>query len=202
MGLRLHLSLCACKTARLAPELLASMGPCPHLWFLHAKQGLLDQNYKSLLVSALICVFECKTAWFASQWQVYIGSIYQLRFWAHITACLAQGYQDHIGSPHLWFCAWKTVTLGLELKVSVGPRLHVRFLQAKQRLLDKNNKSLWVPDIPCRFVHAKQRDLHQNYKSLWDPDLTCSIVHSKLRDEHQNYMSVWVPDLICCFEHT
>ena len=27
----------ACKTAALGPELQVSMGPCPHLWFLHAK---------------------------------------------------------------------------------------------------------------------------------------------------------------------
>ena len=36
------------KTARLAPEKLVSMDPCPHLWYLHAKEGLLDQNYTSL----------------------------------------------------------------------------------------------------------------------------------------------------------
>ena len=30
----------ACKTATLAPELQFSMGPSPHLWFLHAKQRL------------------------------------------------------------------------------------------------------------------------------------------------------------------
>ena len=30
----------ACKTATLGPELLISMGPSPHLWFLHAKLRL------------------------------------------------------------------------------------------------------------------------------------------------------------------
>ena len=30
-------------------------------------------------------------------------------------------------------------------------------VHAKQRLLDQNYKSLWVPDIACCFVHAKQR---------------------------------------------
>ena len=29
----------------------------PHLWFLHAKQRILDQNFKSLCVPALICGF-------------------------------------------------------------------------------------------------------------------------------------------------
>ena len=47
----------ACKTATLAPELQVSMGPSPHLWFVHTKQRLLDQNYKSLWVPAIICGF-------------------------------------------------------------------------------------------------------------------------------------------------
>ena len=44
MGPRHVLSFCAFTTAWLAPELLGSMGPSPHLWFLHAKQRLLDQS--------------------------------------------------------------------------------------------------------------------------------------------------------------
>ena len=44
MGSRPHLSFCACKTAWLAPELLVSVGPSPHLWFLLAKHWLLDQH--------------------------------------------------------------------------------------------------------------------------------------------------------------
>ena len=54
---RLHLSFCERKTAWLAPETLVSMGPSPHLWFLDAKQRLLDQNNMSLWVPALICGF-------------------------------------------------------------------------------------------------------------------------------------------------
>ena len=85
-------------------------------------------------------------------------------------------------SPHLWFCAFqtgtlrpklhvsmghrphlsssacKTACLASELLVSIGPSPHLLFLHAKQRLLDPNNKSLWVPEITCRFVHAIQRD--------------------------------------------
>ena len=57
MGPRHHLSFCACNTAWLAPELLVSMGPNPYLWFLHAKQRLLEQNYKYLCVPAFICGF-------------------------------------------------------------------------------------------------------------------------------------------------
>ena len=61
-------------------------------------------------------------------------------------------------SPDLWFCVFKRATLGPELHVSMGPSPHLWFLAAQQRLLEQNNKSVWVPDITCRFVHAKQRD--------------------------------------------
>ena len=55
MGPRHHLSFYGCNTAWLATELFVSMGPNPYLWFLHAKQRILDQNFKSLWVPALIC---------------------------------------------------------------------------------------------------------------------------------------------------
>ena len=48
MGPRPHLWCFVLKAATLAPELQVSMCASPHLWFLHAKQRLLDQNYKSL----------------------------------------------------------------------------------------------------------------------------------------------------------
>ena len=57
MGPRPHLSFCSCKTAWLASEILVSKGPSPHLWILDAKQRLLDQNNKSLWVTALTCHF-------------------------------------------------------------------------------------------------------------------------------------------------
>ena len=38
----------ACKTVAFGPESLVSMGSSPQLWFLHAKQLPLDQNFKSL----------------------------------------------------------------------------------------------------------------------------------------------------------
>ena len=64
-----------------------------------------------------------------------------------------------MGARHdLSFCACTTACLATELLVSMVPSLHLWFLHAKQRLLDKNYKSLWVPDLTCRFVHAKQRD--------------------------------------------
>ena len=129
----------------------------------------------------LSVVFACKTAWFALEWQVYMGSSYHvwfcacktatlgpamqvcmgprshLWFWVHITSCLAQEYQDHMGpSLHLCFCAYKIETLWLELKVSLDPKPHLRFLYVKQPLLEQNNKSPWVPDMTCGFEHVQQ----------------------------------------------
>ena len=51
----------------------------------------------------------------------------------------------------LWM---QTATLALESLVSIVPCPHLRFWHANQRLLDQNNKSLWVQDLTCRFVHA------------------------------------------------
>ena len=33
------------------------MGPCLHLWFMHAKERLLDHNNKSILVADITCRF-------------------------------------------------------------------------------------------------------------------------------------------------
>ena len=126
----------AFKTATLAPEFQVSIGPSPHLCFLHAKQLLLNQNYKSLWVPASICFFCCIHN---SDISTRIASLY--------------GSQ-----PSSLVFAFKTATLAPELQVSIGPSPHLCFLHAKQRLLNQNYKSLWVPDHSCRFVHAKQRD--------------------------------------------
>ena len=53
--------------------------------------------------------------------------------------------------------ALKTAHFGPEFQVSMGPSRHLWFLHAKQRVLDQNYKSLWVPDLICGFVRAKQR---------------------------------------------
>ena len=41
MGPRPQLSFCACKTTRLASQLLVSMGRSPHLWFFAFKTATL-----------------------------------------------------------------------------------------------------------------------------------------------------------------
>ena len=84
-----------------------------------------------------------------------------------------------VSSPHLWFCARKTETLGPDLQVFMGTRHHLSFRACKTTWLEpeilvsmgsighlwfwmqngdfwtKNNKSLWVPDLACDFVNAK-----------------------------------------------
>ena len=57
----------------------------------------------------------------------------------------------YISQPFPLAFACKTTTFGAELQVSMGPRPHLSFLEAKQRLFDQNNKSLWVPDLTCRL---------------------------------------------------
>ena len=121
---RPHLSFCTCKTAWLAQESLVSMGPSPHLWFLHAKQRVLDQIYNSLWIPDLTFRFvHAKTAWFPPEWQVYMGS-----------------------SPHLWF------------------------KHAKQRILDWNKKYL-SHRCNLSLCASNQSDLHQNDKFIMVPAL-------------------------------
>ena len=105
-------------------------------------------------------------------------------------------------SPVVMFM--QTATLALEKLVSIVPRSHLWFLHAKQRPLDPNSKSLWVPVVAvlwlqcsaistrttCPYgsqplsavLRAKERLLEQNYKSVWDPDHTCRFVHARQRD--------------------
>ena len=131
MGPRPHQWFFAFKTATLAPQLQVSMGPSPHLWFLHAKQRLLDQNYKSLWVPALICGFFMQNCDFS----VRITSLYGSQtspFFTFKTATLAPELQVSIcPSPHLLVCAFTTATLWPELIVSMGPSPHLSFCACK-----------------------------------------------------------------------
>ena len=74
MGPRLHLSLCACKKTTLASELLVSMGPSLHLWFLHPKLRLYDLKYKSLLVPHLTHDFCIQNSDFSPRIASHYGS--------------------------------------------------------------------------------------------------------------------------------
>ena len=159
IGARPHLSFCACITARLAPEILVSKGPRPqlsfwafkitwlasellvsmspstHLWLLHAKQRLLDQNYKSLWVPALICGFCMQN----SNFRTRITSRYGFQTLPMVVCIQNSGFSTRITSlyrsqPSCVAFSCKTATFGSELQVSIGPSPHLWVLQAKQQL--------------------------------------------------------------------
>ena len=134
-GPRPHLSFCACKTTRIESELLVSIVPTPHLWF-----------------------FAFKAATLAPELQVSMGPSHHLWF--------LHAKQDFL----IWIInlyGFQTSPMDLWMQSSVisirntslhGSNTSSEVFQAKQRLLEQNYKSLWVPDLTCRFVHAKQRD--------------------------------------------
>ena len=96
--------------------------------------------------------FAGKTAPFGSELQVSIGPRHHLSFCACKTFWLAPQLLDSKGPrPHLSFCACKTIWLAWEILVSMSPNPHLWFFHAKQRLLDQNDMSLWVPDFIFRF---------------------------------------------------
>ena len=159
MGARPHLSLCACKTTRLTSELLVSMGPSLHLWFLHAKLRLYDQNYKSLLVPHLIYGFSHSKRDFipriASHYgtqhssvvlcthnsgiMTRINSLYRSQTSPFILCMQTSVISSRIASlygsqPSSVVFAFETATLAPESLVSMGPSPHLWFLHAIQRL--------------------------------------------------------------------
>ena len=176
MGPRPHLSFCAWKTTRLASELLDSMGPTTHLWFLQAKQRLLDRNYKSLWVSDFPKIFRIQNSAFSTKISSLYGSQTSpvvlclqnrvISTWntsphgsqtSHVVLCL-QNNVISIRITSLYGCqpssvvfASKTANFGSELQVSMGLWLPKDFSHSKLRLLQQNLKSLWVPALICGF---------------------------------------------------
>ena len=122
----------ACKPATFGPKLHVSMTQNSPVIF------CMQNSVPSIRITSLYgsqpstVVFACKTATYGPEKQVSMGPRHDLSL-----------------------CECKTAWLA---SVSMDPSTHLLFLHAKQRLLDPNNKSLWVPDITCRFVHAIQRD--------------------------------------------
>ena len=129
MGPRLLLLICEYNTACIDPELQVSMAPSPHLWFwifTKATELIVPMGHRPHLS---FCA--CNTAWLAPESLVSMGP-----------------------RPHLSDCASKTTWSASEILVSMGPSPHLLFLHAKQRLLDQNYKSLWVPELTYDFLHA------------------------------------------------
>ena len=169
MGPRYHVSFCACNPAWLAPELLVSMGPSPFLWHLHAKQRLLEQNYKSVWDQDHTCGFCMQNSAFWTR----VTSLYGSQTWPVVLCMYNSGLNIRITSlygsqPSSVVFECKTAWLASGLLVSMGPSPHLWLLHAKQRLLDLNYKSLWVQDITCGFVHANSAF------STWITSLYCS----------------------------
>ena len=151
--------------------------------FVHAKQHIMHQYDKSIWVPALICGFCKQNSDFTTRLihlygfqtssvvlsthnsvlSIRINSLYGSQpssvVYASKTATFGSNLQvSKVTRLHLSFSAGNTSCLASELLVSMGPSPYVWFLDAKQRLLNRNNKSLMVPDITCCFVRAKQRD--------------------------------------------
>ena len=157
------------------------MGPSPHLWILHAKQRLLDQNYKSLRIPALTCCFCMQNIDFWIRITSLYGSQPSSVVFACKTANLASELLVSMGPrPHLWFFAFKTATLATELQVSMGPRPHLRFLHAKQRLLEQNFKSRRCPAIICGFMQ-KTATLSSELLVSMGPSPHLWLLHAKQR---------------------
>ena len=174
MGARLRLSLCACKTAWLAPESLVSMGPrphlsfcafkttwlaseslvfmglSPHLWPLHAKQRLWDQNYKSLWVTALHCSF-CNQN---SNFRTKITSLY--------------GSQ-----PSFVTFTWKTATFGSELQVSMGPALICGFCMQNSNFMTRITSLSGSQTSPMVFCLQKSVISTSLHGSQTSPVVLC-----------------------------
>ena len=124
-----HVWLCACKSATLAHELLVSVGPSPHLWFLHAKQRLLYEHTS---------LYEFQTSTVASCIQNSVISIWITSLYGSKPLSLAFAWkpapfgaelQVSIGPrPHLSLCAWKTAWFSAEPQVHMGSSPHLFFL--------------------------------------------------------------------------
>ena len=158
------------------------MGPSPHLWFLNAKQRLLDQCtslYGCQTSPVVLCMQNSVICTRISSLHGFLPSSVVLcmqnsDFRPKLTNLYGSQSSSVVLSTHnsvlstrikrqygfqpspvvLWM---QTATLALDLLVSIGPSPHLRFLHANQRLLYQNCISLCVPDVTFDFVHAKQR---------------------------------------------
>ena len=184
MSPRRNLSFCACKTAWFTPECQVYMGSSPHLCFFFMQNSDFMTRLTSLYGSQTSSVILSKHNSVIStrmkrlygfqpspvvlcmqniDFIIWITSFYGSQPSSEDFACKSEtfGPKLHVSRglrTHLWFSACKTACLASEILVSMGPSPQLRFLHAKQRLLDTNNKSLRVPDISCRFVQAIEGD--------------------------------------------
>ena len=159
MGPRHDLSLCECKSASLASDLLVSMCPKPHLCFFNAIQRILDQNFKSLWVPDLICGL--------STHNCELNTRIKRQYWIQpspVALCMQNSdFRPRITS--LWgsktspvVFAYKTASSGPEYQVSMGHRHDLSFCACTTAGLTSDLLFSMCPSPLQWFLHAKQRD--------------------------------------------
>ena len=94
-----------------------------------------------------LCIFANKTACHTSP---YGSQTSPVDLWMQNSVLSTRITSLYWFQPSSVGFACKRVILGPQLQVSVGPRPHLWFLHAKQRILGLNMKSLWVPDMTYR----------------------------------------------------
>ena len=139
MGPRTHLWFSAFKIACLASEWLVSMGPSPHVWFLDAKQRLMDQNNTSLwdFMTRLTSIYGSQiTSVGLSTHNSVLSTRINRVYWFHpspVVLCMQNSVistwiTSLYGSlPSSVFFACKTASFGPELQVSMCRRPHLSF---------------------------------------------------------------------------
>ena len=86
--------------------------------------------------------------------------------------------------------AGNTACLASELLVSMGPSPHVRFFDTKQRLLDPNKKSLWLPNINLSFCACKW-----GVFSTWITSVYGSLTWTVVLCMQRSVISTWITSL-------
>ena len=148
----------------------------------------------------------CKTAWFAPEWQVYMGSSHRLCFFfmqnrdfmtrltrlygaqtsSMVFACKigAFGLKLHVSMrprTHLWFSACKTPCLASELLVSMGPRPHLSFCPCKSAWLAPEILVSMCPRHNLSFCACKTAWLAPEILVSMGPSPHLWFLHAKQR---------------------
>ena len=157
------------KTATFGSELQVSMDPRPHLSFCVSQpSSVVLCTHNSGIMTRINSLYGSQTSPVVLCKQRSMISTRITSLHGSQTSPVVLRMQNNVISirntslygslPSYAVFASETATLGPELQVSLGPRPHLWFFQAKQRLLDQNYKFLWVPELTCHFVRAKQHD--------------------------------------------
>ena len=143
---RPHLSFCACKTTRMAPELLVSMVPSPHLLFFFAfKSGSSATELQVSKSPSPHLLFFCIHN---SVIMTRINSLYGSQTSPVVVCMQNSAFSTGIASlngslPSSEVFPGNTATFGSELQVSMGPRLHLSFCGCKTTWLAPELLSLY-----------------------------------------------------------